>query len=84
VTAHRPRTSARSRRTSRSISNYARAGAAARHPAPADPGRGLDEQIAVYLKETQEWEGSDGVPVHERRFLQKKRRAAIFESKHQA
>lgn len=45
---------------------------------------GLDQQIAVYLKETQEWEGSDGVPVHERRFLQKKRRAAIFESKHQA
>ncbi len=42
----------------------------------------LDEQIAGYLKSTQEWESPDGVPAADRHFLQKKRRAALFESKH--
>jgi hypothetical protein len=44
----------------------------------------LDEQIAAYLKTTQEWEAPDGVAASERNFLHKKRRAALFESKHQA
>lgn len=36
----------------------------------------LDEQIASYLKSTEEnWESSD-VPAHERHFLKKKKRAA--------
>jgi hypothetical protein len=43
----------------------------------------LDEQIASYLKSTQEWDAPDGVPQAERHFLQKKRRAALFVSKHQ-
>ncbi|HKU81214.1 MAG TPA: hypothetical protein VJP76_03515 [Candidatus Tumulicola sp.] len=42
----------------------------------------LDEQIAAYLRSTQEWEPADGVPAAERHFLHKKRRAALFESKH--
>ena len=42
----------------------------------------LDAQIASYLKSTEEWESPDGVPAAERHFLQKKRRAALFESKH--
>lgn len=42
----------------------------------------LDDQIAAYLRSTQEWEPSDGVPAAERHFLHKKRRAALFESKH--
>jgi hypothetical protein len=42
----------------------------------------LDERIASYLKSTQEWDATDGVPQAERHFLQKKRRAALFESKH--
>lgn len=44
----------------------------------------LDEQISAYLKSTEEWESPDGVPAAERHFLRKKRRAALFESKHQA
>ena len=44
----------------------------------------LDERIASYLKSTQEWDAPDGVPQAERHFLSKKRRAALFESKHQA
>lgn len=44
----------------------------------------LDEQIATYFKSTQEWEAPDGVAAAERHFLHKKRRAALFESKHQA
>jgi len=44
----------------------------------------LDEQIAGYLKSAQEWEMNDGVPAHERHFLRKKRRAALFESKHES
>ncbi|MEO6834698.1 MAG: hypothetical protein ABI231_02165 [Candidatus Tumulicola sp.] len=43
----------------------------------------LDEQIASYLKSTREWEAPDGVPAADRHFLHKKRRAALFESKHQ-
>ncbi|MBV9233846.1 MAG: hypothetical protein JO030_07375 [Candidatus Eremiobacteraeota bacterium] len=38
----------------------------------------LEEQIAAYLKSTQEWEPADGVPAAERHFLRKKRRAALF------
>jgi hypothetical protein len=44
----------------------------------------FEEQIASYLKSTEEWEPADGLPAAERHFLQKKRRAALFESKHQA
>jgi hypothetical protein len=40
----------------------------------------LDAQIARYLESTAEWENDvDGVPAHERHFLQKKKRAAHFE-----
>ena len=42
----------------------------------------LEEQIASYLKETQEWEADDAPAAHERHFLRKKRRAAFFESRH--
>jgi uncharacterized protein (DUF2345 family) len=43
----------------------------------------LDEQIAEYFKSTQDWEAdAEGVPAHERHFLRKKKRAALFESKH--
>lgn len=41
----------------------------------------LEEQIAGYLKSTQEWEPADGVPAADRHFLRKKRRAALFEVK---
>jgi hypothetical protein len=44
----------------------------------------LDEQIAAYLKSTEEWDSPDSIPAAERHFLHKKRRAALFESKHQA
>ncbi len=40
----------------------------------------LEEQIADYLKSTQEWESADGPPAHERHFLSKKRRAAQFDA----
>jgi hypothetical protein len=40
----------------------------------------LDERIASYLKSTHEWDAPDGVPAAERHFLQKKRRAALFEN----
>lgn len=43
----------------------------------------LEDRIADYLKSTQEWEVPEGPPAHERHFLRKKRRAALFESKHQ-
>jgi hypothetical protein len=43
----------------------------------------LDEQIASYLKSTQEWDAPDGLPQAERHFLRKKRRASLFVSKHQ-
>ncbi|MBV8727477.1 MAG: hypothetical protein JO233_06805 [Candidatus Eremiobacteraeota bacterium] len=41
----------------------------------------FEEQIAGYLKETQEWELADAPPAYERHFLRKKRRAAEFESR---
>ena len=42
----------------------------------------LDEQIARYFESTQEWEtDSEGRPAHERHFLQKKKRAALFTPK---
>jgi hypothetical protein len=41
----------------------------------------LDEKIAGYLKSTGEWESPDGPPAHERHFLQKKKRAALFEDR---
>lgn len=42
----------------------------------------FEEQIALFLKSTEEWESADGPPAAERHFLRKKRRAALFESKH--
>lgn len=42
----------------------------------------LEEQIAGYLKMTEEWEKPDMPPAHERHFLRKKKRAALFESRH--
>ena len=42
----------------------------------------FEAQIASYLKSTEEWESPEGVPAAERHFLRKKRRAALFESKH--
>lgn len=42
----------------------------------------FEEQIAGYLKMTEEWEKPDMPPAHERHFLQKKKRAALFESRH--
>ncbi|HKU67454.1 MAG TPA: hypothetical protein VJP85_06755 [Candidatus Baltobacteraceae bacterium] len=42
----------------------------------------LETQIANYLKSTQEWENPELPPAHERHFLRKKRRAALFESRH--
>ena len=60
----------------------------ARHPiavlAPQMHDTDLEEQIAQYLKMTQEWEKPDQPPAHERHFLRKKRRAALFESRHTA
>ncbi|MDQ6733820.1 MAG: hypothetical protein M3Z35_06845 [Nitrospirota bacterium] len=48
---------------------------------PSLTNEAFEEQIATYLKETQEWERADAPPAHERHFLRKKRRAAYFESK---
>jgi hypothetical protein len=42
----------------------------------------FEARIASYLKSTEEWDAPDGVPAAERHFLRKKRRAALFESKH--
>lgn len=42
----------------------------------------FEEQIAGYLKMTEEWEKPDLPPAHERHFLRKKKRAALFESRH--
>ena len=50
--------------------------------APQIHDEALEEQIASYLKSTEEWESADGVPAAERHFLRKKRRAALFEAKH--
>ncbi|HET9030380.1 MAG TPA: hypothetical protein VFN49_09385 [Candidatus Aquilonibacter sp.] len=39
----------------------------------------LDAQIAEYFKSTESWEvDGEGRPAHERHFLQKKKRAALF------
>lgn len=43
----------------------------------------LEEQIAAYLKSTQDWETEDVVPAAERHFLKKKRRAALFATRPQ-
>lgn len=57
-----------------------------RHPmlmlAPQLRDEQFEEQIAQYLKMTAEWEKPDVPPAHERHFLQKKKRAALFESRH--
>jgi hypothetical protein len=50
--------------------------------APQIHDAGLEEQITGYLKMTEEWDVRDGVLAHERHFLKKKRRAALFESRH--
>jgi hypothetical protein len=42
----------------------------------------FESQINSYLKSTQAWENPDLPPAHERHFLRKKRRAALFESRH--
>jgi hypothetical protein len=43
----------------------------------------LDAQIAEYFKSTQAWENDEeGRPAHERHFLQKKKRAALFQPQH--
>jgi hypothetical protein len=42
----------------------------------------FEEQIAGFLKMTEEWEKPDAPPAHERHFLRKKKRAALFESRH--
>jgi len=42
----------------------------------------FEEQIAEYLKMTEEWENTEGPPAHETHFLRKKKRAALFESRH--
>jgi hypothetical protein len=59
-----------------------------RHPiallAPQVQDPDLEQQIAQYLKMTEEWEKPDAPPAHERHFLRKKRRAAVFESRHSA
>jgi hypothetical protein len=42
----------------------------------------LDEQIAQFFESTQAWEADDeGRPAHERHFLRKKKRAALFAPK---
>lgn len=42
----------------------------------------LDEKIAQYFESTQSWEtDADGVAAHDRHFLRKKKRAALFEPK---
>lgn len=57
-----------------------------RHPmvtmAPQLRDEQFESQITDYLKSTQEWEDPEKPPAHERHFLRKKRRAALFESRH--
>jgi hypothetical protein len=57
-----------------------------RHPllllAPQIRDEQFEEQIAGYLKMTEEWEMPDAPPAHERHFLRKKKRAALFQSRH--
>lgn len=52
------------------------------HLAPQIRDEQFEEQIANYLKMTEEWEKPDAPPAHERHFLRKKKRAALFESRH--
>ena len=52
------------------------------HLAPQIHDAHFEEQIAGYLKMTEEWEKPDAPPAHERHFLQKKKRAALFTSRH--
>lgn len=60
--------------------------ASERHPlvllAPQLRDEQFEAQITGYLKSTQEWENPEQPPAHERHFLRKKRRAALFESRH--
>ncbi|MHB8147739.1 MAG: hypothetical protein ACYDGM_10840 [Vulcanimicrobiaceae bacterium] len=42
----------------------------------------LEAQITAYLQSTQEWDVIDGRSSQERHFLQKKRRATLFDVKH--
>lgn len=71
--------------TGRKILEFLVSGAG-RHPAVALVPQIVDEvfeqQIVSYLKMTEEWEKPDAPPAHERRFLQKKKRAALFQSRH--
>jgi hypothetical protein len=59
---------------------------APRHPiavlAPLTSDDDFEAKVAGYLKQTQEWENPEEAPLHERHFLRKKRRAALFESRH--
>src|SRR5947209_13035606 len=48
-------------------------------PPPVLNDEHLEEQIASYLKETQEWEQDDAPAAQEGHFLRKKRRAASSE-----
>ena len=74
--------SARWRAASGWPSRYAATGAAAPFRlAPQIRDDELEEQIAAYLKSTEEWEQPDGIPAAERHFLRKKRRAALFEKR---
>lgn len=50
--------------------------------APALRDEEFEQQIAGYLKMTEEWEDPEKPPQHERHFLRKKKRAALFESRH--
>jgi hypothetical protein len=51
--------------------------------APQIVDHALDEQIADFWKTTESWDAdAEGRPQHERHFLQKKKRAVLFESKH--
>lgn len=59
---------------------------AGRHPmlllAPQIRDEAFEEQITGYLKMTEEWERPDAPPAYERHFLRKKKRAALFKSRH--
>ncbi len=41
----------------------------------------LEEKIASYLRETEEWQSPDALPAAERHFLKKKKRAAAFSNR---
>jgi hypothetical protein len=46
--------------------------------APQIVDEALEEKIAAYIRDTEEWETPDAPPAAERHFLKKKKRAAIF------